>query len=105
MTETLFEVLAIGNAIVDVVAPCDDTLIAEYDMPRGGMTLIDDRDDVLRQLCAKHLVGDVHVERQRHIVEMKDRQRIAVCRVLLQRLVGDGRLAEQKFEKRIVCID
>ena len=35
------DVIAIGNAIVDVMAPADDALIAELGMARGGMTLID----------------------------------------------------------------
>jgi len=35
------DVIAIGNAIVDVMAPCEDALIAELGMVRGGMTLID----------------------------------------------------------------
>ncbi len=41
MTDTRFDVLAIGNAIVDVVAPCEDTLLDEYGMRKGGMTLIE----------------------------------------------------------------
>ncbi len=35
------DVIAIGNAIVDVMAPCDDALIEQLGMTRGGMTLID----------------------------------------------------------------
>ena len=35
------QVIAIGNAIVDVMAPCDDVLIERFGMVRGGMTLID----------------------------------------------------------------
>jgi sugar/nucleoside kinase (ribokinase family) len=42
MTDTRFDVLAIGNAIVDVMAPCEDTLLQELGMPKGGMTLIDE---------------------------------------------------------------
>jgi sugar/nucleoside kinase (ribokinase family) len=41
MTE-LYDVAAIGNAIVDVIAPSTDDFIAEQDLPKGGMTLIDD---------------------------------------------------------------
>ena len=45
MSETLptptLDVIAIGNAIVDVVAPADDALIEQLGMARGGMTLID----------------------------------------------------------------
>jgi sugar/nucleoside kinase (ribokinase family) len=35
------QVIAIGNAIVDVMAPCGDELIERFGMTRGGMTLID----------------------------------------------------------------
>ncbi|MDP3906316.1 adenosine kinase [Novosphingobium sp.] len=41
MSTTQFDVIAIGNAIVDVMAPCDDTLIERLGMTRGGMTLVD----------------------------------------------------------------
>ena len=36
------DVLGMGNAIVDVLARADDAFIAEHDLPKGGMTLIDD---------------------------------------------------------------
>nr|WP_170001752.1 adenosine kinase [Pseudopontixanthobacter vadosimaris] len=36
-----YDVIAIGNAIVDVMAPCDDALIAKLGLNRGGMTLVD----------------------------------------------------------------
>ncbi|MFO1255049.1 MAG: adenosine kinase [Sphingomonadaceae bacterium] len=35
------QVIAIGNAIVDVMASCDDALIERLGLVRGGMTLID----------------------------------------------------------------
>ena len=38
----LYDVAAIGNAIVDVIAPSSEEFIAEQDLPKGGMTLIDD---------------------------------------------------------------
>ena len=41
MTAPSIDVIAIGNAIVDVMAPCHDDLIAELGLVRGGMTLID----------------------------------------------------------------
>jgi len=41
MPEPRYDVIAIGNAIVDVMAPCSDELIEELGMARGGMTLID----------------------------------------------------------------
>ncbi|GGZ86603.1 adenosine kinase [Novosphingobium arvoryzae] len=41
MSATQYDVIAIGNAIVDVMAPCDDALIERLGMTRGGMTLID----------------------------------------------------------------
>jgi fructokinase len=36
-----FDILGIGNAIVDVVALTDDAFISKHDMRRGGMALID----------------------------------------------------------------
>ncbi len=41
MNDTRYDVLAIGNAIVDVMAPCDDELIEELGLNKGGMTLVD----------------------------------------------------------------
>lgn len=41
MSEPRYDVIAIGNAIVDVVAAASEELIAEFGMPKGGMTLID----------------------------------------------------------------
>jgi sugar/nucleoside kinase (ribokinase family) len=38
----LFDVCAIGNAIVDVIAPASDAFIAELGLERGAMTLIDE---------------------------------------------------------------
>ena len=35
------DVVGIGNAIVDAVAEADDALLAEEDLPKGSMTLID----------------------------------------------------------------
>ena len=41
MSQPVTDVIAIGNAIVDVMAPCDDAEIERLGMARGGMTLID----------------------------------------------------------------
>jgi sugar/nucleoside kinase (ribokinase family) len=41
MSETRYDVIAIGNAIVDVMAPCEDELIDELGLAKGGMTLVD----------------------------------------------------------------
>ncbi|WEK45443.1 MAG: adenosine kinase [Candidatus Andeanibacterium colombiense] len=38
---TRYDVIAIGNAIVDVMAPADDALVEQLGMVRGGMALID----------------------------------------------------------------
>ena len=42
MSEPRYDVVAIGNAVVDVIASCDDDLISELELNRGGMTLIDE---------------------------------------------------------------
>ncbi|WP_324261747.1 adenosine kinase [Altererythrobacter sp. H2] len=41
MTEPRYDVIAIGNAIVDVMAACQDELIEELGLSKGGMTLVD----------------------------------------------------------------
>jgi len=41
MTEPALDVVAIGNAIVDVMAPADEATIATLGLSKGGMTLVD----------------------------------------------------------------
>ncbi|TCD06634.1 adenosine kinase [Erythrobacteraceae bacterium CFH 75059] len=41
MPQPRYDVIAIGNAIVDVMAPCDDALLEELELRKGGMTLVD----------------------------------------------------------------
>ncbi len=41
MTKPRFDILCIGNAIVDVVARTDDAFLSKHDMRKGGMALID----------------------------------------------------------------
>jgi len=41
MSKPSTQVIAIGNAIVDVMAPCEDALIEQLGLVRGGMTLVD----------------------------------------------------------------
>ena len=42
MTSTRYDVIAIGNAIVDVMAPAADALVEELGLTRGGMQLVDE---------------------------------------------------------------
>ena len=42
MTQPRYDVIAIGNAVVDVIASCQEELIDELQLNRGGMTLIDE---------------------------------------------------------------
>jgi sugar/nucleoside kinase (ribokinase family) len=41
MNTRRFDVTAIGNAIVDVIAQAEDSLLAEHNLPKGAMNLID----------------------------------------------------------------
>ena len=41
MTELSFDVVGIGNAIVDVLTQADDALVDAQGLPKGSMTLID----------------------------------------------------------------
>jgi len=42
MTSTKYDVLGIGNAIVDVIARCEDPFLAANGLAKGAMTLIDE---------------------------------------------------------------
>ena len=54
MTKAQNNVLAIGNAIVDVLARVDNDFLDEHGMPKGGMTLIERAPGVsLEELKAK----------------------------------------------------
>lgn len=41
MATPSIDVIAIGNAIVDVMAPCEEELVTRLEMERGAMTLVD----------------------------------------------------------------
>jgi len=42
MTQTRFDVTGVGNAIVDVIAPCSEAFLTENGIEKGAMTLIDE---------------------------------------------------------------
>jgi len=52
MPDSRFDVIGIGNAIVDVLVHADDTLLESEGMTKGAMTLIDDNE-------AKRLYGKI----------------------------------------------
>jgi sugar/nucleoside kinase (ribokinase family) len=41
MTVTKFDVVGIGNAIVDVLSHSDDGFLEKYNLTKGSMTIID----------------------------------------------------------------
>ena len=41
MSQTRFDVLGIGNAIVDIISRCEDSSLEELDLSKGNMQLID----------------------------------------------------------------
>jgi len=41
VTSSSIDIVAIGDAIVDVIATCDDAFIAQHSLPKGGMQLLD----------------------------------------------------------------
>lgn len=41
MNDTQYDVIAIGNAIVDVLARADDAFLDDQDLPKGAMSLVD----------------------------------------------------------------
>ncbi len=40
MTSSQFDIVAIGDAIVDVIATCDDAFLGEHRLPKGSMRLL-----------------------------------------------------------------
>jgi len=56
MTQSRFDILGVGNAIVDVIAHTDDAFLNRHDLRKGAMTLIIDSGirrgtDVLKALA------------------------------------------------------
>ena len=41
MQQKLYDILAIGNAIIDVISQCDDAFLHQYEIEKGGMNLLD----------------------------------------------------------------
>jgi len=41
MSEAKYDVVAIGNAIVDIIGQCDDAFLEQHDAPKGHMRLVD----------------------------------------------------------------
>ena len=41
MSQPALDILAIGDAIVDVIATCDDAFLVEHGLPKGSMQLLD----------------------------------------------------------------
>lgn len=53
-----FDVLAVGNAIVDILHPVDDSFLVTHDIARGGMTLIDEE----RALYLTEMFADATIQ-------------------------------------------
>src|SRR5262245_24695787 len=41
MEQPTLDIVAVGHAVVDVLAHCDDALVASYGLVKGTMTLVD----------------------------------------------------------------
>ncbi len=53
MSETAFDIVGLGNAIVDLICPVEDHFLASWDIRKNGMTLIDeDRAEALTRAGA-----------------------------------------------------
>src|SRR5206468_12365929 len=97
MTDRRLDVLAIGNAIVDVIANADDAFLAAEGMHKGAMRLIDESEaDRLyaamgpaRELsggsAANTVAGLASLGRsEEHTSELQSRSDL-VCRLLLEK--------------------
>ena len=56
MSDTEFDVVGLGNAIVDVIAPVEETFLTEYEIRKEGMTLVDEprADELTRAVSNAH---------------------------------------------------
>ncbi|MCH9807131.1 MAG: adenosine kinase [Alphaproteobacteria bacterium] len=50
MNDTRYDVIGIGNAIVDIIGRCDEDFLAKHDAPKGHMRLVDA--DTISQIYA-----------------------------------------------------
>ncbi len=41
MADTAYDIVAVGDALVDVIASCDDAFLDTHDLPKGSMQLLD----------------------------------------------------------------
>ncbi|MEX1060444.1 MAG: adenosine kinase, partial [Methyloceanibacter sp.] len=41
MAEKTYDVVGIGNAIVDIISRCDEGFLSKHDLVKGSMRLID----------------------------------------------------------------
>lgn len=59
MTDTRFDIVGLGNAIVDVIAPVGDAFLEEWEIRKNGMTLIDEAraDTLTRAASGEELSG------------------------------------------------
>ena len=63
MSNQRYDVLGLGNAIVDVIAPVDDDFLAKSQLRKGGMQLVDEEQALalyeqgiaLANLCTRKL--------------------------------------------------
>ena len=44
MSETRYDVIGIGNALVDILVEVDDAALAQAGLPKGGMSLVERAD-------------------------------------------------------------
>lgn len=57
VTAPTFDVLAIGNALVDVLSSVDEALVADHRLAKGTMTLIDAQRALDLYAARRHRIG------------------------------------------------
>ena len=81
MTSAKYDVLAIGNAIFDVLVQTDEKFLASHGMTKGGMALIDEARAL--SIYQRHGPGDRDVRRlgrQHHRRRRQSRRARRLCR-------------------------
>lgn len=57
--KTDYDILGIGNAIMDIIAPVSDAVLTDLDIPKGAMTLIDEETALSRHKVFESTGGDI----------------------------------------------
>ena len=88
MADTRYDVVGIGNAIVDIIGRCDDAFLTKHDLRKGFMRLVDARE-------AEHLYA--LLEGRARALGRIGRQHDRGARLVRRAAAFIGRVADDKL--------